>query len=167
MTERRKELLWTALSFAAAMILGLCAIFGKISLGVMSIPETRQFCVCWTFGLVVCGILGLIGNKRLNEWIIPRLRRRQEAKEQRRAMRAEPDRVDAGRVVRRETRKKSLLCAAGWLLLLSPLIAIVTSATLCVHFKTEEWYMVLVISVLYAIQLWGLMLKTYMQTKNK
>lgn len=169
MSERRKELLSAIGFFAVAVVLGSYAIFGKTGFGAMSPAELKWDCGFWSIGLAMCGLISLIGNRRLSDWIGPRVearsRRRQEAKERRRTLRAELDLKDPSRVERREKRKDHLYCVIGWGLLSSPLVAIVISIALVVHLQSETHWMYLLISMLYAVQLWGLMLKEYLEQK--
>lgn len=170
MSERKKEFLWALVLFALAASLGAYAVLGRVAFGVMSLLETKQFCAIWSLCCVAGGVLGLIGDQRLNDWINPRLKayseKRRKAKERRRLMRAELDLKYPSRVVQRERRKKFLCCVAGWALLISPLVAIIVSIILIICFKAEIYYMILAISILYAVQLWGLMLKTYLQMEK-
>lgn len=171
MSERNKEIIAAVTCFAGAAILGLRAILGKAFFGILPLFDTKVSCVIWAFACATCGILLAIGNRRLNKWINPRLDafldRREEAKRQREALRMELDAKDPSRVERREERKKHLFCVIGWILLVSPLVAVATSIALIIRFKTETYYMMLAISLLYAAQLWGLMLKAYLEMKKE
>lgn len=171
MSERRKEYAWTIVLFTAAILLGSYTVFSKKPLGAMSLLDAKLFCGAWSLACTLGGALALIGDKRLNDWINPRLaaysKRRKDAKKQREIMRVLSDLENPSRVARREARKKRLLCVAGWALLLSPLVAIVASVISIFYFKTEIYYMVLAISVFYAVQLWGFLFKAFMQMKNE
>jgi len=171
MSERGKELVWMVVSFTVAILFGLYMVLGKVAFGAMSLPETKEFCAFCSFGCVAGGIISLIGNRRLNDWINPRLeahsKRKMEARERRKAMRLKLDLEDPSRVTRRNTRKQSLRCMAGWCLLLGPLVAIIASATLSICFKTETYYAVLAISIFFAVQVWGIMLKEFLQMRKE
>lgn len=170
MSERNKELVWAIVFFVLAISLGAYAVLGKVAFGAMSLLDTKDFCAVWSLCCVVGAILGLIGDQRLNSWINPRIetcsQKRAEIKERRRTTLAALDLKYPNRVTRREERKKFLCRVAGWILLVSPLVAIIVSIVLIVCLKTEIYYMILAISILYAIQLWGFMLRTYLQMKK-
>jgi len=171
MSERGKERLWVVASFTTAILLGLYAVFGGTAFGAMSLIDTKEFCAFWSFCCVAIGAIALIGDRRLNDWIIPRLeahsKRREAARKQRELLRLKLDLEDPGRVARRNARKQLLLCVTGWGLLLSPLAAIIASAVLSFYFKTEACYMVLVISIFYALQMWGIILKGFLQIRKE
>ena len=171
MSERHKEFICTIILGAIAVALGLYAVFGNIALGAMSISETKGSCGYWSAICVICGAISLIGDQRLNRWINPRLeaysKKRKEHKERRKAMRVILDLKDPSRVERREKRKKHLCCALGWMLVLSPLAAIIVSVILSAYFKSEVCYMILAICVLYAVQLWGFLLIEYLKMKKE
>lgn len=171
MSERGKELVSAAICFALSVLFAINAVLGKIAFGVMSILDTRQLCAICFLAFALCGVVGLIGNRRLNNWINPRLeaysQRREYVKTQRKAIRAELDLKYPSRVVVRESRKRFLYSVAGWIILFSPLIAIIISIILIILFKTEIYYMLLMISLLYAVQLWGLVLRTFLQLAGK
>lgn len=164
MSERDKEFAGAIVFFALAVLLGAYAVLGELAFGAMSLLNTRQFCAVWSLGCVAGGALWLIGDQKLNEWINPRLEayseKRRKVKEQRKVMQAKLDSKYPDRVAQRERRKKLLCSIAGWALLISPIIAIVTSIIL-ICFKTEICYTILVISVFYAIQIWSLLLKAF------
>lgn len=170
MSERNKEFVWAITFFVLAISLGAYAVLGKVAFGAMSLLDTKEFCAAWSLCCAVGAALGLVGDQKLTAWIIPRVeaysKKRAKIREQRRTTRAELDLKYPSRVMRREERKKLLYCVAGWALLVSPLIAIIVSIILIVYLRTDIYYMILAISILYAVQLWGLMLKTYLQIKK-
>lgn len=129
MSERRKEWVWTAICFALSILLAINAVLGKVAFGQMSMLDTRQICAVYSVTFVLCAILGLIGDQRLNDWINPRLKaysqRRKDAKARRKGRQAELDLKDPGRVMKRERRKQFLHSVAMLVILCSPIVVII------------------------------------------
>lgn len=134
MSERRKEFVWAAIWFALSALLAINAVFGKVAFGIMSISDTRLVCIIYSLGFAFGGVLASIGDKRLNEWINPRLevfsQRREGAKARRKARQAELDLMYPSRVIARERRKRFLHGVVGLVIFFSPLIAVVVGLIL-------------------------------------
>lgn len=146
MSERNKEFVWSVVLFIIAISLDAYAVLGKVAFGEMSLLDTKEFCVIWSLCCVVCAALGLIGDQRLNAWIKPRIeaysKKRVKLDRQRRAKRVELDLKYPSRVTQREECKKLLCRMAGWMLLLSPLVAIIVGIILICATKLRYtiWY---------------------------
>lgn len=121
MSERNKEIRYATVSFAGAILFLAYAMLGKMVFGALSLYETKELCVFLGIGLVLCGALLLIGDKRLNAWINPRLKaiaqKWQKAKEHHEELRTGLDQKDPSRVTRREVRKARLFGLSVLLLL--------------------------------------------------